>query len=140
MASRNPVCVSGNLAADPERFAAGERSGVRLLVVENIGYRGRDGAFVEESPVFWPVTVWHAALGANILASLRKGAHVTVVARYRNNVWEKDGEKRNRLELAADDVAASLRWASVEVTRNARPEASRSGDDVWAALGPVLAA
>jgi len=117
MASRNPVTVAGNLVADPEQFAAGDRSGVRLTVAENIGYKGRDGKWVEDEPVFWPVTIWDDALGANVLVSLRKGARVVVTGRYRNAVWEKDGEKRSRVELTADEVSVSLLWARADVAR-----------------------
>lgn len=125
MASRNPVTISGNLVADPEHFAAGESSGVRLVVAESIGYRDRSGKFVEEEPAFWPVTIWDRSLGENVVASLRKGARVTITGRYRNNVWEHEGQKRSRLELAADEVSASLKWATAVVTRTARA----AGDD-----------
>ena len=39
--------------------------------------------------------------------------------------WETEqGEKRNQVKLIADEVAASLRWSTVDVTRNE----SRGGD------------
>jgi len=123
MASRNPVVVTGNLAADPESFAAGDFSGVRLTVVENIEKRQGD-KWVDDEPAFWPVTVWGKALAANVLASLRKGARVTVVGHYRNNVWEgEDGNRRSRLEVVADEVAVSLQFATATVTRASRSDA-----------------
>lgn len=123
MASRNSVTVTGNLAADPERFTtAGGRSGVRGTVVENIGYKPRNGGeYVETDPVFWPFTVWDEGLAENVAASLSKGARVTVTGRYTNNVWTgEDGVKRSRLELTADEVAASLRFATATLVRQGR--------------------
>lgn len=135
MASRNPVTITGNLTADPEaRSLPSGRHLVSLQVAENIVWRDQDGKIVEDAPVFWPVAVWDEALGANVLASLHKGDRVTVIGRYRNNTWEaEDGTKRSRLELAADEVAANLRFAQATVTRNPRrTAAAHSADDPWA--------
>jgi single-strand DNA-binding protein len=117
MASRNPVVVSGNLVADPESFAFAGGSGVRLAVAESIRRKGADG-WADDEPVFWPVTIWDGALGANVLASVGKGSRVTVVGHYRNNVWTDDaGARHSRIELHADEVAVSLLWATAKPTR-----------------------
>jgi single-strand DNA-binding protein len=50
-----------------------------------------------------------------------KGSRVVVAGRLEQRTWETDqGERRSRIELVADDVGASLRFATVEVTRVGR--------------------
>ena len=60
-------------------------------------------------------------------ALVAEGARVCVVGRYRNNVWTdaKDGGRRSRIEVAADEVSASLRWATAVLTRTP----GRAGDE-----------
>ena len=42
-----------------------------------------------------------------------------VYGRLDQRSWEnQDGERRSKVEIVADDVAPSLRWATVEITRN----------------------
>jgi single-strand DNA-binding protein len=55
------------------------------------------------------------------VTSLRKGDRVVVTGRPRMRSWEdSDGEKRQTLEVVADTVAASFRYATAELTRNER--------------------
>jgi single-strand DNA-binding protein len=36
--------------------------------------------------------------------------------------WEnQEGDKRSKVEITANEVAPSLRWATVEITKNERP-------------------
>jgi single-stranded DNA-binding protein len=57
--------------------------------------------------------------------SLRKGDRVLVVGRLRQRSWETpDGEQRSVAEIEAEDVGASLKWATVSVER----ATTRSGE------------
>ncbi len=48
-----------------------------------------------------------------------KGARVIVYGRLDQRSWEnQEGERRSKVEIVADDVAPSLKWATAEVTRN----------------------
>ena len=52
-----------------------------------------------------------------------KGTRVTVTGRLDQRSWEnQEGEKRSKVEIVADDVAVSLRWATASVQRNERSE------------------
>jgi single-strand DNA-binding protein len=52
-----------------------------------------------------------------------------VTGRLDQRSWETaDGERRSKLELAASDVAASLRWATVAVTKLDKPEPADHDD------------
>jgi TnpA family transposase len=69
-----------------------------------------------------------------------KGARVVVPGRLDQRSGESaEGDKRSEVEIKADDLAPSLRWATAQVTRNER----RSGDQApegFEADGPAGAA
>ena len=51
----------------------------------------------------------------------RKGSRVVVTGRLEQRSWEtENGEKRSVVEIVADEVGPSLRWATAQVTRNER--------------------
>jgi len=53
--------------------------------------------------------------------SLVKGSRVIVTGRLEQRTWETEsGERRSRVEISAEDVGPSLRFATVEITRSER--------------------
>lgn len=49
-----------------------------------------------------------------------------VIGRLEQRSWETDqGEKRSKVEIVADDVAPSLRWATAQVQRIERENAEQ---------------
>jgi single-stranded DNA-binding protein len=46
-----------------------------------------------------------------------------VIGRLEQRSWEKDGQKRSAVEVIADEVGPSLRWATARVEKT-----ERSGD------------
>jgi single-strand DNA-binding protein len=64
-------------------------------------------------------------LGASA-ESLSKGDRVIVVGRLKARTWETpEGERRSVVEIEADEIAPSLRWATA---RPERAERSRNGE------------
>jgi single-stranded DNA-binding protein len=60
----------------------------------------------------------------NIAESLAKGNRAVVLGRLRTRSWETpEGKKRSVIEIDADEVAPSLRWA---IARPERAERSRN--------------
>ena len=46
---------------------------------------------------------------------------VVVVGRLRTNTWETaEGDKRSKVEIEAEEVAPSLKWATAKVERQGR--------------------
>jgi single-strand DNA-binding protein len=74
----------------------------------------------EQEPSFFTVIVWrdqaeHAA------QSLSKGSRVVVVGRLQQRSWTaEDGSARSVVEVVAEELAASLRWATATTTRATR--------------------
>ncbi len=113
MGFNNTVTVVGNVTRDPElRFTP---SGA---AVANFGLAwNRKGQNDEEVVSFFDVTCW-SGLAENVAESITKGSRVVVYGRLDQRSWEnQDGERRSKVEIVADDVAPSLRWATVEITR-----------------------
>jgi len=62
-----------------------------------------------------------------------------VTGRLKQRSWEnQEGEKRTVVEIEADDLGPSLRWATASVTKTSRSSsASSSGDWGAAVAAPV---
>jgi single-strand DNA-binding protein len=115
MAFDNTITIVGNLTRDPElRFTPGGAAVANFGVAWNM--KGRDGA--EDKVSYFDVTCWRQ-LAENVSDSLTKGSRVVVYGRLDQRSWEnQEGERRSKVEIVADDVAPSLKWATVELTRN----------------------
>ena len=60
-------------------------------------------------------------MAENVCESIGKGARIVVSGRLEQRSWEtENGDKRSVVEIVADDVGPSLRWATAEVKRNER--------------------
>lgn len=118
MAFDNTVIVVGNITRDPElRFTPSGAAVATFGLAWNL--RSTDG---EEKTSFFDVTCWRQ-LAENVAESLTKGMRVTVYGRLDQRSWEtQEGEKRSKVEIVADEVAPSLKWATAQVSRNDRNE------------------
>ena len=116
MSTDNVVTITGNVTRSPElKYTAGGTALCQLGLA--CGHRYLKNDEWVEDPGFYDVTVW-AELAENVAESVPKGARVTVTGRLEFRQWETDnGEKRSKVGIVASDVAASLRWATVEITR-----------------------
>ena len=126
MAFDNTVTVVGNVTRDPElRFTPNGAAVASFGLAWN--RKTQDG---EESVSFFDVTCWRQ-LAENVSDSLTKGSRVVVYGRHDQRSWEnQDGDRRSKVELIADEVAPSLRWATVELTRNEfKGDGAQSGND-----------
>ena len=73
--------------------------------------------WVDGETLFMRCSVWREQ-AENVAESLAdKGMRVVVVGRLKQRSYEKDGEKRTVIELEADEVSPSLRYASAKVIR-----------------------
>ena len=119
----NTITLVGNLTKDPElRFTTAGKGVTSFGLAVNRRYQV-NGEW-QEKVSFFNVTVWDQ-LGENVAASLGKGARVIVTGRLEQRDYETQaGEKRSIVEIVADEVGPSLRWARATVERT-----QRSGGD-----------
>lgn len=117
----NTVSIVGNLTREPEmRFTPSGAALCSFGIAVNRRWRNSSTNEWEEEVSFFDVTCWRE-LAENVAESLTKGTRIVVVGRLEQRSWETDsGEKRSKVEIVADDVAPSLRWATAQVTRNER--------------------
>ena len=130
----NTVTVVGNVTRDPElRFIASGQANCNFGIAVNRRWQNRQTQEWEEQVSFFNVVCWRE-MAENVAESITKGMRVVVTGRLDQRSWETDqGEKRSVVEIAADEIAPSLRWATAQVTRNERrspgeaaPRAARS--------------
>lgn len=120
----NTVTLTGNLTRDPEiRFTTGGRATCGFGLAVNRRYQ-QNGEWKEQVS-FFNITAW-GDLGENVAASIAKGDRVTVHGRLEQQTWEKDGEKKSAVEVVADEVGASLRFARCKIERVERETAGAS--------------
>jgi single-strand DNA-binding protein len=121
----NIVTLVGNLTRDPElRYTPSGAPVAKFGIAVNRSYTNRAGEKVEETS-FLNVNTWRQ-LAENVADSLTTGSRVVVTGRLQSRSWEsEDGQKHSVVEVEADEVAPSLRWATAQVTKTTRRE---SGD------------
>ena len=114
----NSITVVGNITRDPEmRFTPSGVSKVTFGVAVNRSWRNQQSNEWEEQTSFFNVVCWRE-LADNVGASLKKGTRVVVTGRLEQRSWETEqGEKRSVIEIVADEVGPSLRFATAEVHR-----------------------
>jgi single-strand DNA-binding protein len=121
MAAGNNVTVIGNATREPElRFTNTGQAVATFGLAVNRRWQNRQTNEWEEQVSFFDVTCW-AQLAENVAESVPKGARVIVSGRLDQRSWEtQDGDKRSKVEIIADEVGPSLRWATADVTKNER--------------------
>jgi single-strand DNA-binding protein len=124
----NNVTVAGNVTRDPElKYTPSGQAVVNFGLAQSRRWQNRQTQEWEEATSFFDVVAW-AQLAENIAGSIAKGHRVTVVGRLDQRTWATDdGEKRSKIEIVADDVSPSLKWATAEITRNERNEGGLGG-------------
>jgi single-strand DNA-binding protein len=119
--------ITGNLTDDPElRYTQGGApvASFRVAVTARVreGDTWRDG-----DTSFFRVTAWRT-LAEHACESLSKGDRVIVVGRLKARSWETpEGERRSVVEVEADEVGPSLRWAIAKPERASNGTAKPAG-------------
>ncbi len=128
----NTITLVGNLTRDPElRYTSGGRGVASFGLAVNRRYQVNNEW--QEQTSFFNVVAW-GTLGENSAACLNKGTRVVVNGRLEQRSWEtQDGEKRSVVEVVADEIGPSLRWASATVERN---EKKAGGGDFGGGRAP----
>jgi single-strand DNA-binding protein len=117
----NTITVIGNVTRDPElRYTPSNQSVTTFGLAVNRRWQNRQSQEWEESTSFFDVVCW-GTLAENSADSLHKGTRVIVTGRLEQRSWEtQDGEKRSKIEVVADEVGPSLRWATAKAEKSDR--------------------
>lgn len=126
--SDNTTTLTGNITRDPEiRFTNSGKGVTNFGLAVNRRYQV--GGEWQEQTSFFDVVAW-GGLAEHAAESLTKGDRVVVTGRLDQRTWDtEDGDKRSKVELVATDIGASLRWATVEVTKATRTQTANGTDN-----------
>jgi single-strand DNA-binding protein len=109
------VSFAGNLTDNPELRHTEAGIARAMCRVAVSGRREQEASFF--TVVVWRDQAEHAA------ESLAKGSRVVVVGRLQQRSWTaEDGSARSVMEVVAEELGASLRWATATTTRTARSQ------------------
>ncbi|MGX5771759.1 single-stranded DNA-binding protein [Microbacterium trichothecenolyticum] len=138
MTTRIPVTIEGNLTGDPEYGAsdAGNEYARFTVAVNDRRLNETTNRWEDAGTVFHRVVAFNQQ-ARNVANSLRKGDTVLVAGdlRFGTYVDKETGQTRETRDVVADNVGASLKFATVAVERTPKangPAADRS------ATGPVV--
>lgn len=134
--SMNRVVLTGGLTRDPEvKATSGGMSILSLrLAFSSRGKNPQTGQW-EDMPNYIDVTMF-GDRAARIAPHLKKGSSIGVDGKLRWREWEKDGQKRQAIEVIADDIEFVGGRSSDDAFESSRPVSSAvSSDDVAGALG-----
>lgn len=125
----NTTTITGNLVRDPElRFTTAGQAVANFSIADNRRWQDRTTSQWQESTTYLDIVAW-GRLGEHTSSSLTKGDRVTVTGRLEKRSWETpEGDKRTKIEINATDVAASLQWATAQVTKAERLDTDDSGE------------
>ncbi len=98
----NRVVLTGNLTRDPELSATGTGLSVCKLGIA-VNTRRKSGDTWEEKPNYFRVTVF-GRQAESCHQYLKKGRPVAIDGRLEWSQWERDGQKRESIDIIADTV------------------------------------
>jgi single-strand DNA-binding protein len=121
MAGDTIINITGNLASDPElRFTSSGAAVCSFTVASTPRSFDKASNEWKDGETLWMrCTAWR--IMAENVAELPKGTRVMVEGRLVQRSFEtKEGEKRTVIEVQAEEVGASLKFAGVKVLRPER--------------------
>jgi len=130
MASDNQVTLVGNLTDDPElRYTPNGAAVCKFRIAVNRRIQDGAGNWKDGEASYFSINCWRG-LAENAAESLTRGTRVMVAGRLQFRSWEnQEGEKRSAVEVEADEVGPSLKWATAKIERQTRSSSATSGSD-----------
>lgn len=116
----NVVNISGNLTRDSElRRTAGGTAILGFGVAVNDRRKNQQTGEWEDYPNFVDCTMF-GTRAERLAGMLAKGTKVCILGKLRYMSWEKDGQKRSKIEVIVDDI---------ELMQNRKPQQGQPQQD-----------
>jgi single-strand DNA-binding protein len=118
--------IVGNLTENPElRFTPNGAPVANFTVAVTPRVKDGDG-WKDGETSFLRVTAWRQ-LAEHAADSLSKGDRVLVYGTLRQRSWESpEGERRSTVEVQAEELGPSLRWATAKPERTSRKATAKA--------------
>ena len=101
--SLNQVTLMGNLTRDPElRQTPNGQNVCCFSLALNRSYKDQSGEW-QEATDYVDIVAW-GPLAERVSQYMSKGRRCLVQGRLQSRSWEQDGQKRNKVEVLANDV------------------------------------
>lgn len=102
--SINHVAITGNLTREPElRSTAGGTAVMSFGIAVNDYRKNQQTGEWEDYPNFIDCTMF-GARAQSVSRFLSKGSKVAIEGKLRWSQWERDGQKRSKIEVIVDEV------------------------------------
>ncbi len=116
--SINKVMLTGNLTRDPDlRSTAGGMPVLGFGIAVNERHKNNSTGEWEDHPNFIDCTMF-GARAQSISRFLSKGSKVAIEGKLRWSQWERDGQKRSKIEVIVDEIEF--------MSRNNQPESEEA--------------
>ncbi len=113
----NTVTLCANATRDGELTFANSGTAIASFgVAVNTRKKNAAGDWEDGDPQFYDIKAF-GDLAENVAETVTKGMRVIVTGRLNFSSWEKDGERRSKVEVVADEIGCSLKWATATVAK-----------------------
>lgn len=129
MASDNAVTVVGNLTDDPElKYTPNGAAVANFSIAVSRRVKNEQTQQWEDADTsFFRISCWRT-MAENAAESLTRGTRVVVVGRLKQRSWETpEGDRRSVVEIEADEIAPSLKWATARLEKTKGGSSSSAG-------------
>ncbi|CQD24268.1 single-strand binding protein Ssb [Mycobacterium lentiflavum] len=120
--SINTTILVGNVTDSPElRFLPSGKAVANFTVADTPRFQDpTSGEWKDGEALFQRVVAW-GDLAENIAETVRKGTRVVIAGRLmQKSFTNNEGTKHNYTEIRAEEVAASLKYATAVITKTSR--------------------
>ncbi|WP_304598271.1 single-stranded DNA-binding protein [Adlercreutzia caecimuris] len=137
--SINRVNISGNLTRDPElRSTASQMPVLAFGVAVNDRRKNQQTGEWEDYPNFVDCTMF-GNRAQSLAQYLQKGSKVFVEGKLRYSSWERDGQKRSKLEVVVDEIDFVSKGQGGQAAQQPLPPAQPAFQPVYQPQRPAYA-
>ena len=122
MAGDTTITIVGNLTNDPELRFTPSGAAVASFTVASTprSFDRQANEWKDGETLFMRCSIWRQA-AENVAESLQRGMRVVVTGRLKSRTFDtREGEKRTVIEMEAEEVGPSLKYATAKVNRTTR--------------------
>jgi single-strand DNA-binding protein len=122
MAGDTTITIVGNLTNDPELRFTPSGAAVASFTVASTprSFDRQANEWKDGETLFMRCSIWRQA-AENVAESLQRGMRVVVTGRLKSRTFDtREGEKRTVIEMEAEEIGPSLKYATAKVNRTTR--------------------
>jgi len=131
MASTNTTTLVGNLTRDPEiRWSQSGVAMVSFSIAVGKSRKNKESGEWEKETHYFDCTAL-GSVAENISNSFEKGNRIIVIGEAQQRSWEdkESGAKRSKVEFLVEEIGASVKYATVVITKIERNDFEPRNND-----------